>query len=130
MSDDAIRLDKWLWYARFFKSRTQATEHCNTRGIRVNSNLVSKPHYLIRPGDVLTFSRGRDIRIVRIIAIGDRRGPAQEARLLYDDLAPQDAGPDSAQTSFALPAPLRRPAGSGRPTKLERRAIDRMRGRC
>ena len=70
----AIRLDKWLWCARFFKSRALATRFCAGTGVRINGNPVIKPHHAIRPGDVLTFALGSNIRVVRIRALADRRG--------------------------------------------------------
>lgn len=81
-----LRLDKWLWQARFFKTRSLAATVANRGKVRVNRMLVSKPHYKVRPGDVLTFAQGHDIRVVRIMALGERRGPAPEARTLYEDI--------------------------------------------
>jgi ribosome-associated heat shock protein Hsp15 len=85
---DAMRLDKWLWQARFFKSRSLAAALCNAGRLRVSGTVVRKAHYAIRVGDVLTFPLGPHIRVVRILALGERRGPASEARTLYEDLAP------------------------------------------
>jgi ribosome-associated heat shock protein Hsp15 len=84
----AIRIDKWLWHARFFKTRGQATRLCADGRVRVGGAVVSKAHYLVRAGDVLTFPQARDIRVVRIEALGARRGPPSEAQGLYSDLAP------------------------------------------
>jgi ribosome-associated heat shock protein Hsp15 len=88
MSEQRLRLDKWLWYARFYKSRTLATDACSAGCIRVNGTRTDKPHHPLKAGDVLTFPHGSCIRIIRVLAIGARRGPAAEARLLYEDLAP------------------------------------------
>ena len=82
------RLDKWLWYARFFKTRTRATAVCQQRRIRVNRAVVAKPHHLLRRGDVLTFPQADRIRVVRVLDLGHRRGPASEARTLFEDLEP------------------------------------------
>ena len=82
-----LRLDKWLWQARFFKTRTLAATLAGRRKIRVNSTVVTKPHYRIRPGDVLTFPQGNAVRVVRVVELGIRRGPASEAQTLYEDLA-------------------------------------------
>ena len=87
MNDASIRLDKWLWYARFFKSRSLATKMINI-GMRVNGQPVSKPHFSIRVGDVLTFKKGKEIRVIKILNLGTRRGSAHEAQALYDDLSP------------------------------------------
>ena len=82
-----LRLDKWLWQARFFKTRALAATLAGRRRIRVNSVIITKPHYRVRPGDVLTFPQGRTVRIVRVLELGIRRGPASEAQTLYEDLS-------------------------------------------
>jgi ribosome-associated heat shock protein Hsp15 len=114
----AIRLDKWLWHARFFKSRSLATKLCAVSRVRVNRRVVSKPSAAVRVDDVLTFPQGERIRVVRVAALGTRRGPAPEAAALYEDLSPP---PEGASAAAAHRAP-----GAGRPTKAERRAIDRL----
>ena len=86
-ADDALRLDKWLWHARFFKTRGLAAQLVAKGRLRVNTAVVSKAHYRVRPGDVLTFPQGAQIRIVRVLAIGTRRGPAPEAQALYEDVS-------------------------------------------
>ena len=80
------RLDKWLWYARFFKTRGLAQKACENGRIRVNGRRITKAHRAVGPGDVLTFVQGRVVRIVRILAVAERRGPAPEARLLYEEI--------------------------------------------
>lgn len=119
----ALRLDKWLWFARFFKTRSLAARILDAGGVRVRG-APAKPHTAVRPDDVVTFSVGGSVRVVRVVALGTRRGPAVEARTLYEDLRPQvsDPRPDG-------PSPFHRDAGSGRPTKAERRALDRVRTR-
>jgi ribosome-associated heat shock protein Hsp15 len=87
LASEGLRLDKWLWQARFFKTRALAATLAGRRKIRVNSTVISKPHYRVRPGDVLTFPQGRTVRIVRVVSLGSRRGPASEAQALYEDLA-------------------------------------------
>lgn len=86
VASDSQRLDKWLWYARFFKTRTRATEICRKRRIRVNRAVVAKPNHLVREGDVLTFPQASRIRVVRVLKLGERRGPAPEAQALFEDL--------------------------------------------
>ncbi|HZF33089.1 MAG TPA: RNA-binding S4 domain-containing protein, partial [Candidatus Angelobacter sp.] len=83
--DDGRRLDKWLWFARFCKSRTLASKLCAAGKVRIGGELVHKAHYLVRQGDVLTFPQGPHIRVVRVVQLGIRRGPAPEARTLYED---------------------------------------------
>jgi ribosome-associated heat shock protein Hsp15 len=87
LASEGLRLDKWLWQARFFKTRALAATLAGRCKIRVNSSVISKPHYRVRPGDVLTFPQGRTVRIVRVVSLGSRRGPASEAQALYEDLA-------------------------------------------
>ena len=87
LASEGLRLDKWLWQARFFKTRALAATLAGRRKIRVNSSVISKPHYRVRPGDVLTFPQGRTVRIVRVVSLGSRRGPASDAQALYEDLA-------------------------------------------
>lgn len=108
---ETIRLDKWLWQARFFKSRSIAAGVVTSGKVRVDGNPVSKPARAVGPGDVLTFSQEKDVRVVRILACGVRRGPAPEAQALYDDMSPEK---------------VHRPKnprfdGKGRPTKKDRR---------
>ncbi|MGI9435604.1 MAG: RNA-binding S4 domain-containing protein [Geminicoccaceae bacterium] len=85
-ADEGLRLDKWLWQARFFKTRTLAAKIASRRKIRINRLLVTKPHFRVRPGDVLTFPQGQEVRVVRVLALGIRRGPAPEARTLYEEI--------------------------------------------
>jgi len=82
------RIDQWLWHARFFKTRALATKLCQGSRVRVNREVIGKAHQPIRVGDVLTFPQAREIRVVRVLALAERRGPASEARTLYEDLAP------------------------------------------
>ena len=86
--NDGQRLDKWLWSARFFKSRTGAAALCAAGKIRMSGRVISKAHVTVRVGDVLTFPLGRHIRVVKVLALAARRGPATEARTLYEDLNP------------------------------------------
>lgn len=91
----SMRLDKWLWQARFFKSRGLAAEAVG-RGIRINGARVTKPAAPVRPGDGLSFVQGSRVRVIRVVGLGSRRGPATEARELYLDLEepqPETQGP-------------------------------------
>lgn len=85
-----LRLDKWLWQARFFKTRAEAAELVSKGRMRVNGARQSKPGHGICPNDVLTFPQGDAIRVIRVMALGIRRGPYSEAQMLYIDL---DAAP-------------------------------------
>lgn len=81
------RIDKWLWHARFFKTRSLAARICRDGRVRRNGDVVPKPSALVEPEDVLTFIQGERVRVVRILALAERRGPATEARALYEDLS-------------------------------------------
>lgn len=117
-----LRIDKWLWHARFFKSRTLAAKLVAAGRVRINREVIRKPGHTVKVGDVLTFPKGQDIRVIEIIALGERRGPVSEAQALYRDLSP----PEPRDKTVRPPA--ERPRGAGRPTKRDRRAIERMRG--
>jgi ribosome-associated heat shock protein Hsp15 len=82
-----LRLDKWLWQARFCKSRAIAAALIGEGHVRVNGMPTTRTSREIGPGDVLTFPQGHQIRVVRVTALGHRRGPAGEAQALYLDLA-------------------------------------------
>ena len=118
-----LRLDKWLWYARFARTRSLAAKLVAGARFRINGTPTDKAHHAVRPGDVLTFPLGPHIRVIKVLAVGLRRGPAPEARLLYEDLEP----PVPASRAAAEPGVPVRPEGAGRPTKRERRETDRLR---
>ncbi len=91
MSTEYLRIDKWLWQARFAKSRSEAAALCRRAILRVNRVRVTRAHHRLRVGDVLTLALADEVRVVRIRALGERRGPAAEARTLYEELAPAPA---------------------------------------
>ncbi|MFT3972536.1 MAG: RNA-binding S4 domain-containing protein [Amaricoccus sp.] len=92
--EGAIRLDKWLWHARFCKSRAIAQRLIESGAVRVNAVRVAKPATSVRPGDGITLALAGRVRVVRILALGVRRGPAPEAQALYSDVdALQQAAP-------------------------------------
>ena len=84
-----LRLDKWLWQARFFKTRALATQLVGKGRLRINQTIVTKAHHRVRPGDVLTYPQGQSVRVVRVVELGSRRGPPSEAEALYEDLGNQ-----------------------------------------
>jgi ribosome-associated heat shock protein Hsp15 len=125
------RVDRWLWFARFLKTRTLAAKLVENGKIRLTlsaseteSVRIDKPSHAIRIGDTLTFPLGRNIRVVRVANTGVRRGPAPEARQLYEDLNPPSLKPPEVDPQTASPAV--RPPGAGRPTKKERRALEKL----
>lgn len=120
---EKLRLDKWLWYARFFKTRTLAASIVAGGNVRINSTLAYKRSATITPGDVLTFPKDDHIRLIQIDALGVRRGPAPEAQALYTDLSPPERTAKDIKTQ--------NPAfdGKGRPTKRDRRQLDLSKAR-
>ena len=127
MSAEGQRIDTWLWHARLFKTRTLAAAVVSAGKVRLTRDgttaRVAKTSHQVRPGDTLTFPKGKLIRIVKIEALATRRGPAPEAQGLYEDLTPPP--PPREET----PKPVgEREAGAGRPTKRDRRALDKLRG--
>jgi ribosome-associated heat shock protein Hsp15 len=84
-----LRIDKWLWQARFFRSRSLAAAAVEEGHLRINGQPTTKPGREVAIGDTLTFPLGPRIRLVRITALGHRRGPATEAQMLYLDLDPR-----------------------------------------
>ena len=113
-----IRVDKWLWYARFFKTRGLAAKTVTGGHVRVNSNRIAKASHAVGAGDTLTFPQGNRIRVAEIVDIGTRRGPAPEAQALYNDPSPPPVR--------ELDAP--KPERGGRPTKRERAAAAKLKG--
>ena len=118
----ALRLDKWLWYARFFKTRSLATALCQAGKVRIDGAAVTKAHHTVRPGQVLTFVQGNHVRVVRVVALAKWRGPAPEAQAMYEDLDP----PRLETRLPRAPGVAERARGAGRPTKRDRRALDKL----
>ncbi len=128
------RIDKWLWFARLIKTRTLASELVAAGKVRLNGAKVEKSSHAVRVGDVLTVTLNRRVRLFRVAGLGLRRGPSAAAQTLYEELTvPADPPKPPAQSALQIPSlqqyetgPGRRAAGSGRPTKKERREIDRL----
>lgn len=124
MSESAARqrLDKWLFFARVVKSRTLAQKLVLSGVVRVNGARVTGPNTRVGAGDTLTLTVHERLRVLEIVAPGERRGPASEAATLFIDHSPVL----ERHVDPALPPVLTRPKGAGRPTKKDRRAIDRL----
>lgn len=116
-----VRVDRWLWAARFFRTRSLAAAACTGGKVDVNGE-VARPARLVRPGDTVRVTLPGGARVARVLALGERRGPPAAGRALWEDLTPP-APPGTRQ-----PPAARRAPGAGRPTKRERREIDRLRG--
>lgn len=124
------RLDKWLWCARLAKTRTQAAALVTGGKIRINRVKTDKPSHTVRAGDVITASLGPRVKVLKIVAIAERRGSADLARHLFEDLTPPVSQTADVRGHLGTGTDPERPAarapGSGRPTKRERRQLDRL----
>ena len=108
MTDPSVesqRLDRWLFHARIFKSRALAQRFCEAGKVRINRRRTHKAHHPLRPGDVLSFALGAQVRVLRVRALGARRGPAAEARRLYEDIAAERTDPVARSAHEPHPPP-------------------------
>jgi ribosome-associated heat shock protein Hsp15 len=131
---DLQRIDQWLWFARIAKSRTLAQALIERGKVRLNRIKIAKVSTNVRPGDVLTLALGPRVISIEILGIGTRRGPATEAQALYRDLTARQPTsvspvPEEKEEANIQVSQAARTEGSGRPTKRERRLIDKFRGR-
>jgi ribosome-associated heat shock protein Hsp15 len=113
------RLDKWLFFARFAKSRTLAGSLAASGHIKVNDKNSTGADNAVRVGDALVIRHGGRVIMCKVLGLGERRGPATEAQMLYEDLTPEQSGIE--------PVVAQRDAGAGRPEKKDRRALERLR---
>jgi ribosome-associated heat shock protein Hsp15 len=120
---DRQRIDKWLWHARVVRTRSAAAALAVSGHVRVNGQRIDGASRAVRLGDVVTVALDRSVRVLKVAAFADRRGPAESARVLVEDLTPASGPAPLAATAAGL-----RSAGAGRPTKRDRRAIAHMRG--
>lgn len=122
MAEDRQRIDKWLWHARVVRTRSAAAALAASGHVRVNGARIDAASRAVKVGDVVTVALDRTVRVMKVLGFAPRRGDADAARVLYEDLSePAPAEPVAARAE--------RDAGSGRPTKRERRELDRLRGR-
>ena len=124
VSTERIRLDKWLWAARFFKTRSQATEAVSGGKVHLNEMRV-KAARAVRVGDTLTIQRGREQFTVVVAALSRQRGPAREAALLYQETQASMRRRQQQNERRRLQRPTT-PSPGRRPTKQERRHITRL----
>jgi ribosome-associated heat shock protein Hsp15 len=118
---DRQRIDKWLWHARVVRTRSAAAALSDSGLVRINGARIDTSSRPVRPGDVVTVALDRNVRILKVIGFAERRGSADIARVLYEDLTPPPEPPKE-------PPAGGRDEGAGRPTKRERREIDRLQG--
>ena len=119
---EKIRLDTWLWFARFYKSRSLSSKAILSGKLRVNSNRIIKPASKVKINDVLTINHVNTVRIIQIQSIGSRRGPASEAQALYNDLSPDVT---AASKSKDVSEKSKKDTNK-RPTKKDRRILDKI----
>jgi ribosome-associated heat shock protein Hsp15 len=119
---DRQRIDKWLWHARVVRTRSAAAALSDAGLVRINGVRIDTSSRPVRPGDVVTVALDRNVRVLKVVGYAERRGSAATVRALYEDLTP----PPAPRTE---PTGGERDDGSGRPTKRERREIDRLQGR-
>lgn len=111
-AEDRRRLDKWIWYARLAKTRTLAQRLIAAGRVRINGAKTLSASHALRTGDVLTVALESGVRVLKVAGLGERRGPAPEAMLLYEDLTPPS--PPGAKGESRAGA---------RPTKRDRRRL-------
>lgn len=117
------RLDKWLWFARVVRTRTLAAGLVTDGRVRVNRERIVKPSQTVKAGDVITVAVGPRVRILEVVAAGERRGSPVEAQMLFRDLTPAPEPREAEPAADAV-----RDQGAGRPTKRDRRLTDRLKG--
>jgi ribosome-associated heat shock protein Hsp15 len=118
---DRQRIDKWLWHARVVRTRSAAAALVAAGHVRLNGQRIDAPSRAVRAGDVVTIALDRAVRVLKVVSFAERRGSADAAGALWEDLSPAPARSDQDPAP-----PARREPGAGRPTKRERRAIDRL----
>ena len=122
---DRQRIDKWLWHARLVRTRTAAAALAASGHVRLNGERVTGASRAVRLGDVVTVALDRAVRVLKVVGFAERRGSAEAARALCENVA---AARNETDARASLP-PVLREAGAGRPTKRERRAIERFTGK-
>src|SRR5262245_58829223 len=118
MAEDRQRIDKWLWHARVVRARSAAAALAASGHVRVNGQRIDAASRAVRIGDVVTIALDRTVRVLKVTGFADRRGGAEAARALYEDLSPPP--PEAAARE---PPVAERHPGTGRPSKHERRAL-------
>ncbi|UBH07270.1 hypothetical protein K8P10_002781 [Leucobacter sp. Psy1] len=122
MASDSVRIDAWVWAVRLAKTRSQATAACRAGHVRLNDS-TAKASQSVRVGDEVKVRLHGFDRVYRVTGLATRRGSAAEAARYFEDLTPPPP------PRVERPAAILRDRGAGRPTKRERREIDRLRGR-
>lgn len=121
--EEKLRVDKYLWAIRMFKTRSLATQACKAGKVKLNGQSI-KPSYLVDIGDVFTIQKGVEKKVIEVTALLARRGDYQTALAHYKDLTPKEET-YAYKSAFFAPV-LKRERGAGRPTKRDRRLIDKL----
>lgn len=121
---DKMRIDKWLWAARFYKTRSLAAEDLDKGRVQVNG-AAAKPARDVKPGDMLNLRQGPVLRVVMVKALSLQRGPAPVAQQLYEETADSVLRREQAAEQRLLACEPAATIEHGRPTKRERRDLDR-----
>lgn len=119
---DRQRVDKWLWHARVVRTRSAAAALASSGHVRINGQRIDQPSRLVRAGDVVTVALDHAVKVLKVTAFAERRGSAESARILMEDLAPAPVRPTEPEP------PRQRSPGTGRPSKRDRRAIAHFKG--
>jgi ribosome-associated heat shock protein Hsp15 len=122
MSDERLRIDKWLWVARFYKTRGLAAAEIDKGRVRVNDQVV-KASREVKAGDLVALRQGPLLRTVTVLGIGSHRGPAPVAQSLYAETAESVAARTQATEARRLGAEPAQSIEQGRPTKRDRRQL-------
>jgi ribosome-associated heat shock protein Hsp15 len=120
---DRQRIDKWLWHARLTRTRSAAAALAASGHVRLNGALVDAPSRNVKPGDIVTVALDSRVRVLKVLGFALRRGPAEAGRALYEE---QALDPPAANQPPTEQLSATGPARSGRPTKRDRRKIDRF----
>ena len=121
-----MRIDKWLWAARFFKTRSQAADAVDGGKVKI-SGVTVKPAKEVKPGNLLTIRTGTEEWEVVVTGLNEQRRPASEARLLYQE-TPESEERRARMAELRQLAPVQDIDTKGRPTKRDRRQMNRFRG--
>ena len=121
LEEEKVRIDKFLWAIRLFKTRSLATDACKAGRIKLNGQNL-KASYFVKVGDIYTVSKGPERKIIKVVALQQNRTDAKTAVQKYEDLTPVEET-TSFKSMFLAPI-LKRDRGAGRPTKKDRRDID------
>ena len=125
LEKNTLRLDVYLYYIRIFKSRSLATKYILSNRLRISGQVTQKPHKMISIGDVLSMAIRGNVKILKILDIPNRRGPYSESLNFYEDITPIENN----QKREYLKPNIKFAERVGRPTKRERRQIDRLMNR-